>query len=113
MFQLMEVNRRWKQEYDLLKTKYVREKSEYEEENHSLKIEVSRLREELSRLAHAVNEGSHMKIDCCNSDQARQGNVDELIKEQVLYKLFVFHERNFQQWWIPPPTTQARPLYRL
>ena len=100
MFQLMEVNRRWKQEYDLLKTKYVREKSEYEEENHSLKIEVSRLREELTRLAHAVNEGSsHMKTDCCNgrSDQARQGNVDELIKEQVLYELFVFHEKNFQQ----------------
>ena len=83
----MEVNRRWKQEYDLLKTKYLREKSEYEEENHSLKMEVSRLRDELTRLAYAVNEGSHAKADCCNgrSDQARQGNgnVDQLIKEQV------------------------------
>ena len=88
----MEVNRRWKQEYDLLKTKYLREKSEYEEENHSLKMEVSRLRDELTRLAYAVNEGSHAKADCCNgrSDQARQGNgnVDQLIKEQVQTLLF-------------------------
>lgn len=83
----MEVNRRWKQEYDLLKTKYLREKLELEEENHSFKVEVSRLKDELTRLANAVSQGSHTKLDCFNgrSDQASQGNgsVDQLIKEQV------------------------------
>ncbi len=87
----MEVNRRWKQEYDLLKTKYMREKSELDEENHSLKMEISTLKDELTRLANAVNEGGHIgspaTSKCCNdrADQTSQGNgnVDQLIKEQV------------------------------
>jgi hypothetical protein len=83
----MEVNRRWKQEYDLLKTKYLREKFELEEENHSLKVEVSRVKDELTRLANAVNDGTHTKLDFCK-DRASPvnqgtGTVDQLIKEQV------------------------------
>lgn len=85
--ELMEVNRRWKQEYDLLKTKYLREKSELEEENRILKVEVTRLKNELTRLAKIVAEGSHEKLSCCNvrADQASlgNGNVDQLIKEQL------------------------------
>ena len=86
----MEVNRRWKQEYDLLKTKYgkiKKEKLELEEENHLLKVEVSAVKDELTRLANAVNDGTHTKLDGCDShtNQASQGsgNVDQLIKEQV------------------------------
>ncbi|XP_028406637.1 TNFAIP3-interacting protein 1-like isoform X2 [Dendronephthya gigantea] len=86
--QLMEVNRRWKQEYDLLKTKYLREKSELEGKNNLLTLEVSRLQNELARLAKAVAERPRAKLDCCNghTEQGCQenGNVtNELIKEQL------------------------------
>lgn len=89
----MEVNRRWKHEYDLLKTKYLREKSELEEKNNFLKLEVSRLQNELTRIAKAVAERPHAKLDCCNShtDQGcrENGNVtNQLIKEQVCIKRY-------------------------
>lgn len=83
----MEVNRRWKEEYDILKTRYQREKSELEEENHSLQVEVLGLKDELTRLAYAVSGGIHTQSDCCNGRAPQEihgnGNVDQLMKEQV------------------------------
>ena len=90
----MEVNRRWKQEYDSLRTKYVREKLELEEENRCLKVEATRLKDELTRLANAVSDGSQKQSECCSgrAEQTSQGNgnVDQLIKEQVRNDLLSF-----------------------
>lgn len=92
--QLTEINRLWKHEYDLLKTKYLREKGALQEENKVLRAEVATLKTKLERSSKNVHEDTlhdnflsheNKRQELCN----RNHNVEELMKEQVISTLLI------------------------
>lgn len=99
--ELMEVNKLWKRDYDLLQKKYEQEKGQLQEDNHKLKQEVRRselrcskletknltLQSELVRLAKAF-ELLHPNCSNVHSKERMKETADvELIREQLdVYK---------------------------
>ena len=96
VLQLMDVNKLWKQEYDLLQRRYQHDTGQLQEENQKLKQEVRRselrcsiletknvtLQGELGRLARTLET---VYPQCCRASKeiSKEPEDVELIREQV------------------------------